>query len=157
MIKFITVFVGLILISGCSGSLNDGSIDFNQAELMIPELHLRTKKVNAWLVEKEKSNRLNISGEIEIFPSSRYELDFLRLKEIQIFQQLRLISRIIPVTRFINSEIANNSKILTFSTIKGVIASIELDPNKSVDLIIVFEEAGNVLIHKINDISIKRF
>ncbi|MBU1101056.1 MAG: hypothetical protein KKA84_11695 [Bacteroidetes bacterium] len=156
MKKCIMAFLVLLLITGCSGSGNNGNIDLDQADMMIPDLHLRTKKVNAWLVEKENSNRLNISGEIEIFPSSRYELDFLRLNEIQIFQQLRLISRIIPVSRFENSEFSNKSKILIFSTIKGVIASLKLDPNKPVEMVIVFEEAGDLLIHKINDISITR-
>lgn len=151
---FPIILMFILLFAGCSGSGNEVSTNFEQAEIMLQDLHLSTKEVNAWIVEKGKSSRLNISGKLEIFPSRKYELEFLRLKEVQIFQNSKIYSRVNPVSRFEDRENDQKSRFLLFSTIKGVIASSELNQSKPIDLIIVFEEAGELLIHKINNISL---
>ena len=150
------------LFSACSPTKEQrqgASIDTD--ELYNPDLKLKVKQVYSWLnlmpgpPEKNKA-RFHITGELEVLKSVKYELDFIRLHVVNIYQNDEFIYSIVPEVRVADDLSSTDSKYLIFSTVSGLHIEQKLDTEKPIDVKLIFKEGSDLYPYTVKDLKIEK-
>ena len=138
----------LLFFFSCSSSeevtVKDKTAEIVEEEIVVPDLKLDVKEIYCWVdLMPGGPNRFQISGNVFISDSYKYDLKYLKLKAIRIFQENKQLFSIRPKVKLDENAITSEGREFVFSTIKGLAIHKDYNIDKSVDIKIVFEENDN--------------
>lgn len=158
---YLSVIILFALLIGCSSEdlskKSDAKIDTE--ELYTPDLKVKFKEVYSWvnlMPGPDAKPRFNITGEIEILPSVKYDLKYMDLSLINIYQNDEMVYSIKPEVRIDKSRSTDKLKLIIFSTIKGLLLDAKLDMDATVDAKFIFDQDNDRYSYFIEGIKINK-
>jgi len=154
------LIITLLFIFSCSATKVTKNTGDGEEEKYVEKetstiLKLDVNKLYAWLNLMPGSEpRFNISGDLDISFSKDYNLDNLKLKYVKVYQNNREIFYIQPTTR--ENKTKDSIKNILFSTLKGMILTPGFNPDKKVDVNLIFDDDGEELINSIKGIKVEK-
>ncbi len=138
----------LLFFIGCSSTeevtIKDKTPEIVEEEIVVPDLKLDVKEIYCWVdLMPGGPNRFQISGNVFVSDSYKYDLKYLKLKAVRIFQDDKQLFSIRPKVKLDESAITHEGKEFVFSTIKGLSVHKDYNIDKNVDIKIIFEENDN--------------
>jgi hypothetical protein len=119
-------------------------------EIIVPELKVDIKEMYCWVdLMPGGPNRFQISGNLNVSDSYKYELKFLKLKAVRIFQNDKQIFSIRPKIKLDENSISEEGKSFVFSTIRGLSIHPEYKIDNPVDIKLLFEEDDEIFEYNI--------
>jgi hypothetical protein len=154
-------FLLFLFLFGCGSSeevtVKDETTEVIEEEIPVPSLKLDIKEIYCWVdLMPGGPNRFQISGNLFVADSYKYDLKFLKLKAVRIFQDDKLIFSIIPKIKFDQNSIRDEGKEFVFSTIKGLSINPDYNMDKNVDIKIIFEENNNSFEYNIQQQKVEK-
>lgn len=136
MVKKILVYaVFSLLFYSCASTVRYDR-DYTEEIEYESTIKIEVEKTYCWINEMPGSEgRFNITGAVRVLESPGYDHKMVKLKNIKIIQNKKELYYIKPVVR--KDE---NSGIIQFSTVKGLLPNSNMDVNKKVDVYFIFEE-----------------
>jgi hypothetical protein len=136
----ISTIVIILFIVGCSSQLPEIKKIDKVSNIYENNLRVNIKKVYAWinLMPGDKP-RFHITGSVELFEDSKYELENVKIRKMNIIQSGNIIYNINPT---VEEEITGNKKVFTFSTIRGLLYTSILEREKSIDVELLFDDSA---------------
>ncbi len=155
------VFILLLLIAGCSSdeTIKKGEKEFDTDELFSADLNVKFNEVFSWInmmPGPKAEPRFNITGEIELYESDKYNLESIKLAIINIYQNDELIYSIKPEVRVDDNLSTDKMKFLIFSTIKGMLIENSLDTETVIDAKFIFGQDDDKYSYLIKNIKIDK-
>ncbi len=151
------VFIGLVLF-GCATTKVREKEHAPVPEKISAEQEMNVDviKINSWInLMPGTDPRFNISGEIEIKPkNSDYQLMDLLFTEIKIKQNGKTVYFIKPTVREETGK--KDLRKLLFSTIKGLSITPDLNPDKHIDVELIFDDDGDELKYVIRNVKVEK-
>lgn len=153
--KNILLLTALLLFNFCSGSeIPKRTPDKIEAELFEQELNAEPLGTDCWInLMPNSEERFFFSGKISIKPSVNYDFENIGLKKIIIEQKKKIIFEISPL---VQEDTYNGKRIILYSTIKGLIVNPNLNPEQTIDAILVFAEGSDEYKYIISGIKIEK-
>ncbi|MBU1114537.1 MAG: hypothetical protein KKE09_05310 [Bacteroidetes bacterium] len=156
IIRYLLIFTLLFVWSACSSSTPEvKKVNPQEKESPIYDNNLRinTKQIYCWVnkMPGEKA-RFNITGELVFFDDSDYDINNITIKKILIIQNNNVLYQLTPK---LESTFVNNSKSILFSTVKGMLVSIQLDSEKSIDVKVILSDNNNEIEYFIKKVKIE--
>jgi len=153
-IKYFIALLFLILGNGCSSSLPEiKNADVEEKSIYENDLRINNRQIYCWVNKMPGDKpRFNITGELNIFDDSEYDIKTVTIKTIYIMQNNKVVYQFTPN---MESKFSGNLKTITFSTIKGMLLSLQLDTNKNVDIKILLADNSNEIDYFIQNITIE--
>jgi hypothetical protein len=144
----------LLFFTGCSSSeevtVKDKTTEIVEEEIIVPDLKLDVKEIYCWVdLMPGGPNRFQISGNVFVSDSYKYDLKYLKLKAVRIFQDDKQLFSIRPKVKLDENAIVEEGREFVFSTIKGLSINKDYNIDKSVDIKIIFEENDNLFEYDI--------
>lgn len=151
----------IVIATGCTQSeLPKKSTETKQEEALeeiyLSDIKLNVKKIYCWInLMPGAESRFHITGEFEILKSINYDLNFIKLSEVKIFQEGKILFNVNPK---INSELKDtrDNKLITFSTVQGLLVHPNLSVDKTIDMLLVFKENNDELTYQISELRIEK-
>ena len=152
--KVLIVFI-LIIFVGCSAS--DETVrnteNYDKVLKFENEVNLEIDKNICWVnVMPGTTPKFHVSGRLSLSPGDNYS-DDTQLKYIRIFQSGSEIYYIMPKVIVSNDKELKN---ITYSTIKGLSVSQNLDTQKPVMLELVFIDKKEEFRYRINNVNVEK-
>ena len=112
-----------------------------EEEIEVPEIKVDVNELYCWVdLMPGGPNRFQISGDVTVSDSYKFDLKFIKLKSIQILQNSKQIFSIRPKVKLEDNPITKEGKNFVFSTIKGLSLSPIYNIDLPVDVKIIFIE-----------------
>jgi len=151
------IFLIIILIIGCSQTVKREAVNENEYEKIFHQgVNLEINKIYSWVnLMPGNSPRFHITGELNLLSSYKYEYESLKLKKIIVNQERQFIYSISP--KIIQEELENQNKnSITFSTIKGLLMNEDLNIEKPIDIVLVFDDGEDEYLYSLENIKINK-
>lgn len=155
------LIIAIVLLVACSSEekLNKEKTDDADKETSYStELNIKFHKIYSWvnLMPGPKAQpRFHITGEYEVFESSNYNYNQVKLGIINILQNDSLIYRIDPDIRINEKLVTDSSTYVIFSNPSALSPHPAMDRKKPIDAQFIFYSELDTLLHTINDITIE--
>jgi len=152
--KYFIAILFLIILNGCSSSLPEiKNAEVGEKLIYENDLRINNKQIYCWVNKMPGDKpRFNITGELNIFDDSEYNIKTVTIKTIFIMQDNKNVYQFTPN---METKFSGNIKIITFSTIKGMLLSLQLDTSKNVDIKILLTDSANEIEYFIQNIVIE--
>jgi len=152
--KYLIVLFYLLFLNGCSSSLsNIKTIALNEESIYDNDLRINIKQIYCWINRMPGAKpRFNITGELNIFESSKFNFKNVTIKKIYIIQEGKEVYQFTPK---IETDFIENKKSIIFSTIKGMLLSLQLNTSKNIDIKILLTDSNSKIDYFINNIAIE--
>jgi len=152
--KYFIAILFLIILNGCSSSLPEiKNAEVEEKSIYENDLRINNKQIYCWVNKMPGDKpRFNITGELNIFDDSEYNIKTVTIKTIFIMQDNKNVYQFTPN---METKFSGNIKIITFSTIKGMLLSLQLDTSKNVDIKILLTDSANEIEYFIQNIVIE--
>ncbi|PIQ10997.1 MAG: hypothetical protein COW71_01490 [Ignavibacteriales bacterium CG18_big_fil_WC_8_21_14_2_50_31_20] len=152
--KYFIAILFLIILNGCSSSLPEiKNAEVGEKLIYENDLRINNKQIYCWVNKMPGDKpRFNITGELNIFDDSEYNIKTVTIKTIFIMQDNKNVYQFTPN---METKFSGNIKIITFSTIKGMLLSLQLDTSKNVDIKILLTDSANEIEYFIHNIVIE--
>jgi len=152
--KYFIAILFLIILNGCSSSLPEiKNAEVEEKSIYENDLRINNKQIYCWVNKMPGDKpRFNITGELNIFDDSEYNIKTVTIKTIFIMQDNKNVYQFTPN---METKFSGNIKIITFSTIKGMLLSLQLDTSKNVDIKILLTDSANEIEYFIHNIVIE--
>ncbi len=146
----------IIIIVGCSSSeesvKQNTNID-NTIKKFVNEVNLKPDKNICWINVMPGSNpKFHVSGKVTLLPDNDFS-ENTQLKYIRIFQSGNEIYYIMPKVIELNE---NNSRNITYSTIRGLSVSQNLNAELPVMMELVFVDDKEEFRYRINNVNVEK-
>lgn len=157
--KYFNMVISFVLtlfilgITGCSSSVPEiKTVPKISEGIYKDDLRINVKQIYAWvnLMPGAKA-RFHLTGSIELLDDSKYDLENVTIKEINIVQNKNSIYHFTPK---IEETFVDNKKSFLFSTIRGLLLTSILDRNKSIDVELLISDSSNEIIYLIPNVEI---
>lgn len=146
------LIIGLSLIS-CSKSekvQKDAEKEIPPKDTFEPTINLDVQKLTGWVnLMPNSGGKFNITGEIIIPPSQKYDQAELKLNEVKILQNKEVIYSLTPTTREKAVDNIPGGRGLIFSTIKGVSVSPNFNTDKTFDVELVLTQGDEEFVYRV--------
>ncbi len=151
------ILLSVIVLASCSAdrTIKKDRPSGELAELYLQDVKLTVNEIYSWVnLMPGIEPRFHITGDVDLLYDREYDLEFVKLESIVVYQNSE-IYRISPSTKefIIDKTIA---KKIRFSTINGLFVNRELNIDKHINIDLVFNYAGEKLIYKIDNIKIHK-
>lgn len=148
------VSITIVAFIKCSSTVQQKEIGEVEPEIIHKdEIQLNVKKVYSWINAMPGSKpRFHVTGELEIFDSSNYDIKNIKIVKVTILQDQKMIFMFTPK---IKEEMSSDAKILTFSTIRGLLVNAALDQKKAVDIVFDFDDGSTEIKYVIKNVNIE--
>lgn len=101
--------------------------------------------------------KFHITGKIEIKESSLYNYKNIKLAQVTVYQKGNRMFEIIPKVQENEEKSSKDSRYIMFSTLEGeTYKDKDFDPDKSVDVKLLFIENAKVFSHMIYDLKVEK-
>lgn len=155
--KFILVWLFLIIIIvGCSSSeisVKENTNNYNVIEKFVNEVKLKPDKNICWInVMPGSTPKFHVSGKITLLPDNDFS-ENTQLKYIRIFQSGSEIYYIMPK---VVEQNENSLRNITYSTIKGLSVSQNLNTEIPVIMELVFVDEKEEFRYRINNVIVEK-
>ena len=146
--------LSIFLINGCSSSLPEIKVaSGEEGAIYENDLRINAKQIYSWINRMPGSKaRFHISGEIELLENSEYDIANTTIKKVKVIQNNATIYQFTPKSEMNSND---DKKSILFSTIRGLLVSVILDPEKSIDLEILLSDSANEVEFIIPNINIE--
>jgi len=117
-------------------------------------LRIYAKRIYVWINRMPGANRkdrLHVTGELDFFDDTHYNLKTIKIKEIKILQKDEIIYQFSPLTEV---KYVGEKKEILFSTVKGLLLSARMDTGKKIKLKIHLFDGENDMFFLIPDVKI---
>lgn len=156
IVKYLLILSIILLWNACSSSIPE-VIKVNPQEKESPiydnNLRINTKQVYSWVNKMPGDKaRFNITGELLFFDDSDYDINNITIKKIFIIQNDVELYQFIPK---LETTFSNNSKSILFSTVKGMLLSVQLDSDKSIDVKVILSDSNNEIEYFIKKVKVE--
>lgn len=146
----------IIFIVGCASSgdsVKQNTENDNIIEKFVNEVNLKSDKNICWVnVMPGSTPKFHVSGKITLLPGNDYS-ENTQLKYIRIFQSGSEIYYIMPK---VVEQNENNLRDITYSTIRGLSVSQNLNTDKPVIMELVFVDDKEEFRYRINNINVEK-
>jgi len=151
------IFSIFILIIGCSQTVQREAVNENEYEKIFHQgVNLEIHKIYSWVnLMPGNSPRFHITGDFYLLSSYKYEYESLKLKKIIVNQERQFIYSISPKIK--QDELVNQNRYsITFSTIKGLLMNEDLNIEKPIDIVLVFDDGDDEYLYSLENIKINK-
>ncbi|NOG98751.1 MAG: hypothetical protein HND52_12395 [Ignavibacteriae bacterium] len=126
-------------------------------EIIVPDLKVNIHEMYCWVdLMPGGPNRFQISGNLNVSDSYKYDLKFLKLKAVRIFQNNKQLFSIRPKVKLDENAITEEGKSFVFSTIRGLSINPEYKIDNPVDIRIIFEEDDELFEYNIYNQKVEK-
>lgn len=127
-------------------------------EIFTQEVRLDVKQLHAWVnLMPGSESRFHLSGELDIKNNFKYDMEFMILKKIEVFQNsnsIYIVKPTIQIDETLSSE--NINKYIRFSTLRGILLDGMLNIDTSINLSLIFYDGKSEYVYKIENLIINR-
>jgi hypothetical protein len=153
-IKLLIVIIGLIVLGGCSSPLPEiKKVEIEAKPIYENNLRINSKQVYCWVNRMPgQKPRFNVTGELNIFEASDFNLKDVTIKKVFVIQNDVLVYQFTPK---IDLNIDKNVKTIIFSTVKGLLLTMNLDSKKPVNIKILLSDSAKETEYLIENVAIE--
>ncbi len=149
------LFVSILMFVRCSTSVKQKEI--GEVEIESPpkdEIILNVKKIYSWINAMPGAKpRFHVTGELEILDDPSYDLEQIKIIEVTILQDNRMVFMFKPKVK---EDIVNDTKIIIFSTVRGLLLNAALNEQKQIDIMIEFDDGSTTLKYIISKVNVEK-
>ena len=154
LLKILSIIIGLIIFVSCSSSLPEiKNVADEESSIYENNLRINTKQIYSWINKMPGSKaRFHVSGELELLENSELDITTTKISKIKILQGGTEVYQFIPKYEM---KKKGDIRIITFSTIRGLLVSIMLDAKKTIDIKIILTDSANDVEFIIPNVNIE--
>jgi len=151
------VFLIIVFIIGCSQTAQREAVNENEYEKIFhQDVNLEIREIYSWVNLMPGNNpRFHITGDFDLLSSYKYQYESLNLKKVIVNQERQFIYSISPKIKQNELESQNRYSI-TFSTIKGLLMNEDLNIEKPIDIVLVFDDGDDEYVYFLENIKINK-
>ncbi len=142
LLIFTFILSSLCFLNSCSSSLPEiKEVPDEESSIYENNLRINTKQIYSWINRMPGSKaRFHVSGELELLENSEFDITTTKISKIKILQGGTEVYQFTPKYE-IKEE--SGSRTITFSTIRGLLVSLMLDANETIDIKILLSDSTN--------------
>ena len=154
LLIFTIIIASLFIINSCSSSLPEiKKFENEDSSIYENNLRINTKQLFSWINRMPGGKaRFHISGELELLESSELDITNTSISKIKIIQSGTEIYQFTPKYEITKK---GNVRVITFSTIRGLLVSVLLDVSKTIDVKILLSDSANDVEFIIPNVNIE--
>jgi len=156
---YLQIFLGILLtiMFGCSSSktLDVNKVEEKVIEKKVNQVDLEIEKIISWvnlMPGVNSGKKFQISGKLFLLPNDNYDFTKTNLKYVKVFQNGKELYYIQPK---VIEKIENNKKEITYSTIKGLSINQDLNMNKKLEMVFIFNANGDELKYYVENVKVE--
>ncbi|MCF6269086.1 MAG: hypothetical protein L3J41_05200 [Melioribacteraceae bacterium] len=153
LFSYAIFILGLTFIIGCSSSVPEIRTTTKISEgIYKDDIRLNVKQIYAWvnLMPGAKA-RFHVTGSIELLEDSKFDLENVTIKKINIIQNNNTIYQFTPKTE---ENLEENKKSILFSSIRGLLYTSILKKENTIDVELLLSDSSNEIIYLIPSVEI---
>jgi len=147
-------FISLLFGSACSTSVPEiKTVEANKELVYKEDLRVNVKQIYCWINRMPgQKPRFNVTGDLNIFEVSDFNLKDVTIKKVFVIQNDEIIYQFTPK---IDLNIDKNVKTIIFSTVKGLLLTMNLDSKKHVNIKILLSDSAKETEYLIENVAIE--
>jgi hypothetical protein len=158
---FLKIFLALFLVFmiSCSSekTVKEKEIPQKMDEIFQQEVIAEFTELNLWVnLMPNSDGKLHVSGIVGVNENFDYDINFIRLQDVVIKQDSKMLFMIKPIVQLDPNLSNNNKKIFRFSTSSGMSLNPEVDLNKNCDLEFHFYDGNKLYKYLVDNVKIEK-
>jgi len=148
------LFFALLFGNACSTSVPEiKTVEANKDLVYKEDLRVNVKQMYCWINRMPgQKPRFNVTGELNIYEASDFNINDVTIKKIYVIQKDEIVYQFTPK---VDLNIDKNVKTILFSTIQGLLLSLNLDSTKSVEIKILLSDSAKETEYLIENVAIE--
>ncbi len=160
LLRKICPMLTLVLLFACSTSEKTRKETKSKEELkeiFTQEVRADFTELNVWVnLMPNSPNRFHISGIVKVSENFKYDINFIKLQDIVVQQNQKIIYNISPVVQLDPELSGEKIKIFRFSTTRGLEITPDLDIDKTCNLEFLFIDGSEVYPYLVDNVAIMK-